>query len=59
LVGKGEGKRPPGGPIYRWENNIKMDLRELEWGDIDWFDVAQNREQWRALGDTAMNLWVP
>jgi hypothetical protein len=43
LVGKPEGKRPLGRPRRRWVNNIKMDLRETGWGDMDWTDLAQNR----------------
>jgi hypothetical protein len=49
LAGKPEGKRPLGRPRCRWKNNIKMDVREIGWGDIDWIDVAQDRYQWGAL----------
>jgi hypothetical protein len=56
LVGKPEGKRPLG---RRWVNNIKMDLREIGWDGMDWIDLAQNRDQWRALVNTVMNLRVP
>jgi transcription termination factor 2 len=56
LVGKPEGKRPLGRPRRRWKNNIKMDLREIRLGDMDWIDLAQDRDQWRALVNTAMNL---
>jgi hypothetical protein len=59
LVGKPEGKRPLGRPRRRWENNIKMDLREIGWGDMDWIDLAQDRDQWRALVNTVINLRVP
>jgi hypothetical protein len=59
LVGKPEGKRPLGTPRRRWEDNIKMDLREMGWGAIDWIDLAQDRDQWRALVNTVMNLRVP
>jgi hypothetical protein len=55
LVGKPEGKRPQ----HRWVDNIKMDLREIGWGDMDWINVAQNRGQWGALVNTATNLQVP
>jgi hypothetical protein len=55
LVGKPEGKRPR----RRWEDNIKMDLRETGWGGMDWTDLAQDRDQWRALVNTVMNLRVP
>jgi hypothetical protein len=53
-VGKPERKRPLGKPRCRWEDIIKMDLREIEWGGMDWIDLAQDRDQWRAL-----NLQVP
>jgi hypothetical protein len=60
LVEKPEGKRPLGRPRRRWENNIKMDLREVGWGVTDYIDVAQDRDQWRALVNTVMkNLRVP
>jgi hypothetical protein len=59
LVGKPEGKRPLGRPRLRWENNIRMDLRDIGWCDMDWIDLAQDRDQWRALVDTVMNLHVP
>jgi hypothetical protein len=54
-----KGKRPLGRPRRRWENNIKMDFREVGWSDIGWIDLAQNRDQWWALGNTVMNLRVP
>jgi hypothetical protein len=59
LVGKPEGKRPLGRPRRRWVDNIKMDLREIELYGLDWIDLAQNRDQWRALVITVMNLRVP
>jgi hypothetical protein len=59
LVQKPEGKRPLGRPKHRWEHNIKIDLREMGWGGIDWIDLAQDRDQWRALVNTVMNLRVP
>jgi hypothetical protein len=59
LVGKPEGKRPLGRPGRRWVYNIKMDLRETECGGMDWIDLTQSRDQWQALVNTAMNLWVP
>jgi hypothetical protein len=59
LVGMPEGKRPLGRPRRRWVDNIKMDLREIEWDGVDWIDLAQNRDQWRALVNTVMNLRVP
>jgi hypothetical protein len=58
-VGKTEGKRPLGIPTCRWVDNIKMDLREIVWGDMDWIHLAQERNQWRALVNTVMNLRVP
>ncbi|KAJ4431962.1 hypothetical protein ANN_20571 [Periplaneta americana] len=59
LVGRSEGKRLLGRPRRRWEDNIKMDLRELGYDDRDWINLAQNREQWRAYMRAAMNLRVP
>jgi hypothetical protein len=59
LVGKPDGKRPLGRPRRRWVDNIKMDLREIGWGDMDWIDLAQDRDQWRALVKAVMNLRVP
>ncbi|PNF40800.1 Surfeit locus protein 1 [Cryptotermes secundus] len=56
LVGKPEGKRPLGRPRRRWVDNIKMDLREIGWDGMDWIDLAKDRDQWRALVNTAMNL---
>jgi hypothetical protein len=59
LVGKPEGRRPFGRPRRRWVDNIKVDLRETGWDGMDWTDVAQDRDQWRALVNTVMNLRVP
>jgi hypothetical protein len=59
LVGNAEGKRPLGRPRRRWEDNIKMDLREIGWGGMDWVDLAQDRDQRRALVNTVMNIRVP
>jgi hypothetical protein len=58
-VGKPEGKRPLRKPRRRWVDNIKMDLRETGFDGMDWIDLAQDRDQWRALVNTVMNLWVP
>jgi hypothetical protein len=58
LVRKPEGKRPLGRPGRRWEDNIKMHLRELGWGGMDWIHLAQDRDQWGALVDMVMNLRV-
>ena len=55
LVGKPEGKRPLGRTKHRWEDNIKMDLREVGGGG-DWMELAQDRDRWRALVNTVMNL---
>jgi hypothetical protein len=59
LVGNPEGNRPLGGPRRRWVDNIKMNLREIGWNDMDWIDLAQDRDQWRALVKAVMNLRVP
>jgi hypothetical protein len=59
LVEKPEGKRPLVRPRSMWVDNIKMNLREIEWGGMDWIDLAQDREQWRALFNTVMKLTVP
>jgi hypothetical protein len=59
LVGKPQGKRPLRGPRRRWVDDIKIDFREIGWDGMDWIDPAQDRDQWRALVNTAMNLWVP
>jgi hypothetical protein len=56
LTGKPEGKRPLGRPMRRWEDGIRMDLREIGWGSVDWIQLAQDRDQWRALVNTVMNL---
>ena len=59
LVGTPEGKRPLGRPRHRWEENIMMDLQELGCGAMDWIEVAQDRDNWRALVKVVMNLWFP
>jgi hypothetical protein len=59
LVGKPEGKRPLGRPRRMWEDNIKMDLREIGWDGVDWNELAEERDQWRALVNMVMNLRVP
>jgi hypothetical protein len=59
LVGKPEGKRPLGRPRCRCENNIKMDLREIRLKVVDWNRLAQDRNRWRTLVNTIMNLRVP
>jgi hypothetical protein len=57
LIGKPEGNRPLGRPIRRWVANIE--LREIGWDGVDWIDRAQDRDQWRALVNTILNLRVP
>jgi hypothetical protein len=59
LVGRPEGKRPVGRPRCRWENNIKLDLREIGIDEANWIQLAQDRVQWWAFVKTVMNLRVP
>ena len=59
LVGKPEGNRPLGRPKRRWEDNIKMDLHGVGCEGMDWIDVAQDRDRWRALVNAVMNILVP
>jgi transposase len=59
LVAEPEGKRPLGRPRRRWVDYIKMDLREIGSDGMDWIDLAQDGDQWRALVNTVMKLWVP
>jgi hypothetical protein len=59
LVEKPEGKRSPRRRRRRGVDNVKMDLGEIGWDGMDWIDLAQDRDQWRALVNTVMNLWVP
>jgi hypothetical protein len=58
LVGKPEGKRPLGRPRHRSEDGIRMDLRENGWGGVDWIQLAQDRDRWRAVVNAVMNLRV-
>jgi hypothetical protein len=58
-VGKLEGKRHLARPKHKWEDNIKMELREIGWCGMDWIDLAQVRDQWRGLVNMVMNLRVP
>jgi hypothetical protein len=59
LLGKPEGKRPLGRPRRRWEDNIRMDFKEIGWSGMDWIDLAQDRDQWRAFVNTVLNFRVP
>jgi len=59
LMGKPEGTIPLGRPRRRWEDNIKMDLQEVRCGGMDWIELAQDRDRWRVLVNTVMNLRVP
>jgi hypothetical protein len=58
-VGKPKGKRPLGRPRHRWVDNIKMDLGEVGWGDVDWIGLAKDRNRWRALVNSVLNLRFP
>jgi hypothetical protein len=59
LVGKPEGRKPLGRPRRRWVDNIRMDLVEVGWGDVDWIGLAEDRDRWRALVNSVLNLRVP
>jgi hypothetical protein len=59
LVEKPQGKRPKGRPRRGWIDNIKIDLVEIGWDGVDWIDLAQNRDKWRALVNVVMNFWDP
>jgi hypothetical protein len=59
LVRKPEGKRTVGNPECRWEDNIRMNLRERLWEGVDWIHLDQDRDQWLAIVNRVMNLWVP
>jgi hypothetical protein len=59
LVGRPEGRKPLGRPRSRWDDNIKMDLTEIGFGDVDRIHLTQDRDRWRALVNTVMNLRVP
>jgi hypothetical protein len=58
LMGEPEGKRPIGRPRRRWEDGIRMDLTEIDCGSVEWIHLAQERDRWRALVNTVMNLRV-
>jgi hypothetical protein len=59
LVGKPDGKRPLGRPRFRWEDNIKMDLQEVECGGMDWIEVPEDGDKWQACVNAVLNLEVP
>jgi len=59
LVRKPEGKIPLRQHRHKWEDNVRIDLGETGWEDVDWFHLAQDRDQWQAPVNTVMNLWVP
>jgi hypothetical protein len=59
LVGKPEGKRPLGRPRRRWVDNIRMDIGEVGWGDVDWIGLVQDKNRWRALVNSVLNHRVP
>jgi hypothetical protein len=59
LVGKTEENRTLGIPRRRWDDNIKLNHKEIKWEDVDWIDLAQDRDKWRAVVNTAMHLRVP
>jgi len=59
LVGKPEGKRPLGRPRLRWEDNVRMNRQEVECGIMDWIELAEDRDRWRALVNAVMNFRVP
>jgi hypothetical protein len=58
LMGNPKGKRPLGRPRRRWEDGIRMELREIGWGSAEWIQLAQDRDLWRALANAVMNLLV-
>jgi hypothetical protein len=58
LVGKAKGKRPLGRPRHTWVDNIRMDLGNIEWSDVDWIGLAQDRDKWRALVNSVLKLRV-
>jgi hypothetical protein len=59
LVGNPEGNKPLGRPRRRWVDNIKMDVGVVGWGDVDWISLAKDRNRWRAVVNSVLNLRVP
>ena len=59
VMGRPEGKRPLGKPRHRWEDNIKVDLKEIGWKGLDWIDLTQDRDRWLAIMNMIKNLCVP
>jgi hypothetical protein len=59
LLGRPEGRRPLGRPRRRWEDNIKINLQEVGWKGVDWIDMTEDRDRWRAVVSAVMNLRVP
>jgi hypothetical protein len=59
LVGRHDWKRPFGRPRSRWDDNVKIDLQEVGWGDMNWIDLARDRDRWRGLVNAVMNLREP
>jgi hypothetical protein len=59
LIWRPEGRRPLGRPRRRWDNNMKMDRREIGFGDVNWINLAQDRDRWRALANTVTSFRVP
>jgi hypothetical protein len=57
-MGEPEEKRPLGRPRHRWEDRIRMDLREIGWGSVEWIQLAQDRDRWQALVNTVTKLWI-
>jgi hypothetical protein len=59
LVGKPEGRRPLGRPTCRWLDNIRMDLVEVGWGNVDWIGLAHDGNRWKVLVNSVLNFLVP
>jgi hypothetical protein len=59
LVGRHEGKRPLGRPSHKWEDGIRMDLREIGWMGAKWIQLAQDRNKWQTLVNMVISIWVP